>query len=223
MCVRRFVDIESLTPFSRPSGLSPYSSRSVSPDPADSPTLHPRSQRHRASSASSNTRNSLWRATENGGDGVKVVSLGAGFEPWENGNGRERGKAMRPASSHSLRTLGKGTSRATLQPSPLRPMSSTVQTSRRPSSILTSDGEGDGSRFSTMASYKTASEGGDSEQGTFKARNGNGNGARAALKDVWRRDEGSSAGYEEVEESSEDAVKRIQQSEEVSPRFRRKA
>lgn len=126
---------------------------------------------------------------------------------------------MRPASSHSLRTLGKGTSRATLQPSPLRPMSSTGETSRRPSSTLTSDDEGEGSRFSTMASYKTASEGRESEQGTFKARSGNGNGARAALRDVWRRDESSSAGHEEVEESSEDAFERIQQSAEVSARL----
>lgn len=89
---------------------------------------------------------------------------------------------MRPPSSHSLKTLTKGSGGARGRPSPLSTrIGSTVERGERRESSASGE-----SLYGTMTSYKTAREGdGTIIEGAFRSGEGD---ARTSLKDICSRD-----------------------------------
>lgn len=119
-----------------------------------------------------------------------MIHLGTNFEPHE--SRKAAPKKDRPASSHSLKTLprtGKG------QPSPL---------GKNRGGDEEDDGgsEGDGSRFQTMASYRTAREGEGSEELAGESRKGGKKvDGKRALGEVFSPDEGGPSPQKEDHEA----------------------
>lgn len=219
---RRFVNIESPSPFARASSTldpdhsleasSVSSFDSASSIPIYSPRTHKKvrsasmkaaeEERKAAlsdlslSSATPERPGSTWRPP-NDDSPVRVIHLGTNFEPHERRNGKGSAAAAtrdRPTSAHSLKTLPRGGGKA--QPSPLGP-----KRTRGDEEEEESEGEAGDSRFQTMASYRTAHEGEGSEEIDGETRNRKRGEDKRPLGEVFSSEEGSSAQTKEDHEA----------------------
>lgn len=135
------------------------------------PSAHPR-MRHPSG----------WRPPTDDDPSVKIVHLGTHFEPYQRQDDSSKSSTgtnrIRPTSAHSMRTLPRGSAlsargAAGQQSSPLRPKEAS-RGDRDGDAGADSQDEGDnGSKYATVASYRTAHEGQSSEQAPQDETRGN--------------------------------------------------
>ena len=148
------------------------------------PSAHPR-MRHPSSN---------WRPSfdQDADPSVKILHLGTHFEPYKRDGHSSAGRA-RPMSAHSMRTLPRGSALLNTAPgqgqrsSPLKPRSADLDDGGTALRNEHQDvEENTGSRYGTVASYRSAHEGqGSDEQGDISRNEG----GKDTIESMWNERE----------------------------------